>query len=72
VVVAPFMALITSMPLPVVSAPSPPRFVIWTFVVPLAMAVQPLRISRSLALALAPSAVPRRSVPPLPTQGPSR
>ncbi|MCY1212029.1 hypothetical protein D9M72_237560 [compost metagenome] len=70
VVVAPLRALITSMPLPVVSAPRPPRLVICTFVVPLATAVAPLRMSRSLALALPPSAVPSRSVPPLPTQGP--
>lgn len=70
VVVAPFSALTTSMPLPLVSAPRPPRLVICTLVVPLAMAVLPLRISRSLALLLSPSAVPRRSVPPLPTHGP--
>jgi hypothetical protein len=70
VVVAPLMALITSMPLPAVSAPRPPRLTICTLVVPLAMAVLPLSTSRSVALVLSPSAVPRRSVPPLPTHGP--
>jgi hypothetical protein len=70
VVVAPPTALINSMPLPLVNAPRPPRLVTCTLVVPLAMAVAPLRMSRSLALALVPSAVPRRSVPPLPTHGP--
>jgi hypothetical protein len=70
VVVAPLMALITSMPLPAVSPPRPPRLTICTLVVPLAMAVAPLSTSRSLTLLLSPSAVPRRSVPPLPTQGP--
>jgi len=64
-VVAPPMALISSMPLPVVSAPRPPRLVTCTLVVPPAMAVAPLRTSRSVALALVPSAVPRRSVPAL-------
>ncbi|VTY39360.1 Uncharacterised protein [Xylophilus ampelinus] len=70
VVVAPLVALTTSMPLPVVSAPSPPRLVTWRLVVPLATAPGPLRTSRSLTLALSPRAVPIDSRPPLPTQGP--
>ena len=67
VVVAPLRALMTSMPSPVVSAPRPPRLVICTVVRPLAMAVAPSSTSRSLALLLSPSAVPRRSTPLLPT-----
>ena len=67
VVVAPLRALTSSMPLPVVSAPSPPRLTTCTVVRPLATALGPLRTSRSLALALSPRKVPRRRRPLLPT-----
>ena len=67
VVVAPLRALTTSMPLPVVCAPRPPRLVICTVVLPLALAPAPLSTRRSLRLALPPSTVPRLSTPPLPT-----
>ena len=67
VVVAPLRAATISMPLPVVSAPRPPRLVTCTVVRPLALAPAPSSTRRSLTLALVPRAVPRRSVPPLPT-----
>jgi hypothetical protein len=67
VVVAPLSALTTSMPLPVVCAPRPPRLVTCTVVRPLALAPTPSSTRRSVALLLSPSAVPRRSVPLLPT-----
>ena len=66
VVVAPLSAVITSMPLPTVWPPRPPRFVICRVVLPLATAVGPLSTRRSEG-PLAPSTVPRRSVPLLPT-----
>src|SRR6476646_1691386 len=59
VVVAPLRALITSMPLPVVIAPSPPRVAIWTLVVPLAAAEAP----SSTSLSLPDDPVPSRRMP---------
>jgi hypothetical protein len=66
VVVAPLSALTTSMPLPAVDAPSPPRLMTCTVVRPLAIALGPLSTSRSLALLLPPRAAPNRSMPLLP------
>ena len=63
-------ALITSIPLPLVRAPSPPSRMISMLVLPLATAPGPLSTSRSVALVLSPSTVPRRRVPFWPTQGP--
>ena len=70
VVFAPFCAVITSMPLPLVSAPRPPMLVICTVVLPLAEAAGPLRISRSEGGPLKYSVVPSLSTPPLPTYAP--
>ncbi|MNM99889.1 hypothetical protein D3C81_1124630 [compost metagenome] len=67
VVVAPLSALTTSMPLPVVRAPSPSLLAIWIVVLPLALAAAPSSISLSLTRVLPVSAVPRRKTPALPT-----
>ena len=66
VVVAPFVAVTTSMPLPLVSAPRPARFVICTVVVPLAEAVAPSSTRRSDG-PVPLSTVPSLSTPLLPT-----
>ena len=61
---APLTAFTTGMPLPVVSAPTPPTLVTRTVVLP--VAAPPLRTNRSEGDPLSPSTVLMAIVPPVP------